>query len=69
MAVSCIKKINTTELTVRILKLYELHVFHQFFCPGIQQFFSPFPFRSRWGITASIFHLGFLGFKIEYFPK
>lgn len=27
MAVSCIEKINTTQLTVRILKLYNLHFF------------------------------------------
>lgn len=27
MAVSCIEKINTTQLTVRILKLYSLHFF------------------------------------------
>lgn len=30
MAVSCIEKINTTEFTVRILKLYNLHFFFFF---------------------------------------
>lgn len=38
MAVSCIEKINTTEFTVRILKLYNLHFFLLFFPSAYQEF-------------------------------